>query len=72
MPVLLLSLPFPFLFKRINTKDRLSLILFFLGVSGLAILVVLSFSFEAVARYYHDFTPILFVLAFLQLGDILE
>ncbi len=68
MPVLLLSLPFPFLFKRIDTKDRLSLILLFFGVSCLAILVVLSFSFGAVARYYYDFTPILFVLAFCNLA----
>ncbi len=68
MPVLLLCLPLPFFFKHLQTKDRLFLILVFFGLSSLAILGVLSFSFGATARYYYDFTPILFVLAFCSLA----
>ncbi len=68
MPVLLLSVPFPFLFRRACVQDRLSLILVFFGVSSLAVLTVLSAFIGAAARYYYDFTPILFVLAFCSLA----
>lgn len=68
MPVVLLSLPFPFVFRHLQTKDTLFLILVFLGVSCGAVLAVLSFLFGATARYYYDFTPILFVMAFCSLA----
>jgi hypothetical protein len=67
-PVLLLSLPFPFLFRRACVRDRLSLILVFFGVSSLAVLALLSAWFWAAARYYYDLTPILFILAFCNLA----
>jgi hypothetical protein len=68
MPVLLLSLPFPFLFRRLNAEGRLSMILAFIGASSLAVLLVLCASFGSTARYYYDFTPVLFILAFCSLA----
>ncbi len=68
MPALLLVLPLPFLFGRLRMEDRLCLILAFFGVSCLGVLGVLSFSFGSTARYYYDFTPVLFILAFCSLA----
>ncbi len=42
MPVLLLSLPFPLLIRRLQTKNKLPLIVIFFGVSSVAVLAVLS------------------------------
>ena len=68
MPILLLSLPSPLLIRRLQTKDKLALIVIFFGVSSVAILAALSSFIGAAARYYYDFTPILFVLAFCNLA----
>lgn len=68
MPILLLSLPSPLLIRRLQTKDKLPLIVIFFGVSSVAVLAVLSSFIGAAARYYYDFTPILFVLAFCNLA----
>jgi hypothetical protein len=68
MPVLLLSLPVSLLFRRLHIKDRLSLILGFFVVSPLMVLAALFAFYGAVARYYYEFTPILFVVAFCNLA----
>jgi hypothetical protein len=68
MPVLLLSLPFPLLVRDAGTRNRLSLILVFFGVSSLAIVAVLSAFYGSAARYYFEFTPLLFVLSFCTLA----
>jgi len=68
MPVLLLSVPVPLLFRRLRTKDRLTLILGFFVASPLVILAALCAFYGTVARYYYEFTPILFVVAFCNLA----
>jgi hypothetical protein len=68
MPILLLSLPAPVLFRNLHIRDQLALIVIFFGVSSVAVLAVLSSFFGATARYFYDFTPILFVLAFCNLA----
>jgi hypothetical protein len=68
MPILLLSLPSPLLIRRLKTKDKLPLIVILFGVSSVAVLAVLSSFIGAAARYYYDFTPVLFVLAFCNLA----
>jgi hypothetical protein len=68
MPVLLLALPFPLLPRRCLNRGRLSLILVFLGMSAIAVLGLLSAFVGAAARYYYDFTPALFILAFCNLA----
>jgi hypothetical protein len=68
MPVLLLSLPFPFLVRRVGPQTRLSLILVFFGTSSLVVLAVLSAFYASAARYYYEFTPLLFVVSFCNLA----
>ncbi len=68
MPVLLLSLPLPLLFRHIRKNDRLKLILSFFVVSPLMVLAALCAFYGTVARYYYEFTPILFVVAFCNLA----
>jgi len=64
MPVLLLALPLPFLVRQAGIQGRLSLILVFFGISSLAVLGALSGFYGSAARYYYEFTPLLFVISF--------
>ncbi|MGB6068578.1 MAG: hypothetical protein WBG50_27535 [Desulfomonilaceae bacterium] len=68
MPVLLLSLPSPIIFRHRQTGDSLSLLLAFFLISSLTVLTALSSFYGSAARYYYDFTPILFILAFCSLA----
>jgi hypothetical protein len=68
MPVLVLAIPFPIILRQDGARDRRSLILVFCGVSSLAVLALLSAFIGAAARYFYDFTPLLFVLAFCNLA----
>jgi hypothetical protein len=68
MPVLLLSPPYLFLSRHIWPRYPLSLLLVFVGISCMAVLAALSAFYGSAARYYYEFTPLLFVLAFCNLA----
>lgn len=68
MPVLVMLLPIMYLFKHPQTKNELKPVLSFFLVSPLVVFVMLSAFYGASARYYYEFVPMLFVVAFCNLA----
>lgn len=64
MPMLIMILPTPFFQRYRKTKDNLSLLILYFIVASASVFALLTFYHYATVRYFYDFAPILFVIAF--------
>lgn len=67
IPVLILTLPLPFLLRESKKSTELSLLIFFCVIAPLTMLMALSAYCCATARFVYDLVPLLFVLIFFNL-----